>query len=94
MIAGRIAAYRTGRLKTTIDIADDLAREAKAHAAHESTTLRALVERGLRLAIQADIQQRRFMLRDAWVIGRGLQASSRDADWAAIRQMVYGERGG
>ena len=81
------------QLKTTINIADDLARDAKAHAAHENTTFRALVERGLRLAIQADIQQRRFLLRDASVIGRGLQAGLRNADWPSIRAVVYGERG-
>lgn len=81
-------------LKTTIEIADDLAAMAKAHAAKEHTTLRALVERGLRMAIKLDAPERRFVLRDASVSGRGLQAGFRHADWAAVREAAYEDRGG
>ena len=81
-------------LKTTIEIADDLARKAKAHVVRENTTLRALVERGLRLAMHADGQPQRFTLRDASVVGRGLQHGFRDADWARIREGAYEDRGG
>ncbi|MDE0036919.1 MAG: DUF2191 domain-containing protein [Gammaproteobacteria bacterium] len=81
-------------MKTTIEIADDLARKAKAHAARESTTLRSLIERGLRLAMRADGQPQRFVLRDASVAGRGLQPSYRDVDWPRIREAAYEDRGG
>lgn len=80
-------------LKTTIEISDELARIAKAHAARENITLRALIERGLRLALRADRHPRQFELRDASVSGRGLQAPYRDADWARIREAVYEDRG-
>jgi len=81
-------------LKTTIEIADDLAKQARAHAAKEKTTLRSLVERGLRLAMRADDQPQPFRMRDASVGGRGLQRGYRDADWARLREAAYGDRGG
>ncbi|MCY4565764.1 MAG: DUF2191 domain-containing protein [Gammaproteobacteria bacterium] len=81
-------------MKTTIEITDDLARKARAHAARENTTLRSLVERGLRLAMRDDGHRQRFVLRDASVAGRGLQRGYRDADWARIREAIYEDRGG
>ena len=81
-------------MKTTIEIADELAREAKAHAGRENTTLRSLIERGLRLAMSADRQSQRFRLRDASVGGRGLQPGYRDAGWVRIREAAYEDRGG
>ena len=80
-------------MKTTIEIADELARMAKAHAARESITLRALIEHGLRLALRSDDDSGRFKLRDASVAGRGLQPQFRDADWTRIREAVYEDRG-
>ena len=81
------------RMKTTIEISDELARLARAHAARENVTLRSLVERGLRLALQADERHERFKLRDASVRGRGLQPLYRDAEWARIREAAYEGRG-
>lgn len=81
-------------LKTTIEITDDLAKVAKAHAARENVTLRSLIERGLRLVLRADSQGDRFELRDASVGGRGLQPPYRDAEWARIRESAYEGRGG
>jgi hypothetical protein len=80
-------------MKTTIEIADGLARKAKAHAAKENVTLRSLIERGLRMALRADSERVRFKLRDASVGGRGLQPSYRDADWPRIRDTIYTDRG-
>ena len=80
-------------LKTTIEIPDDLARKAKAHAERENVTLHSLIERGLRLVLRADSQPARFKLRDASVDGRGLQPPSRDAEWARIRQSAYEDSG-
>ena len=81
-------------MKTTIEISDELARMAKAHAAKENITLRALIERGLRLALRADRHPRQFELRDASVSGGGLQSPYRDGDWARIRDAIYEDRGG
>jgi hypothetical protein len=81
-------------MKTTIDLPDDLARQAKAYAARKHTTLRALIEQGIRQVLRDDRSVSVFKLRDASVGGRGLRDEFRDADWAKIREATYGERGG
>ena len=81
-------------MKTTIEISDDLAREAKAHAARENITLRELFERGLRMAIKVDREAVGFRLRDASVEGHGLTPEFQGADWARIREAIYEGRGG
>lgn len=81
-------------MKTTIEISDDLAREAKAHAASENITLRELFERGLRMAIRVDREAPGFTLRDASVDGDGLEPEFQGADWARIREAIYEGRGG
>lgn len=87
-------------MKTRIEIAEILAREAKAHASREGITLQELCERGLRMAMRADREMRsdrkdeRFVLRDASVGGRGLLPEFQGADWARIRAAIYEGRGG
>ncbi len=79
-------------LKTTIEIADELARLAQAHAARENITLRSLTERGPHLAPREDGVRDRFVMRDASVGGRGLQPPWREGDWARIREAACGAR--
>ena len=81
-------------MKTTIEISDDLATMAKAHAARENITLRSLIERGLRLALRADGDTDRFVMKDTSVGGRGVQPPHREGDWARIRESAYEDRGG
>ena len=38
-------------MKTTVELSEELLRSAKTHAANKKITLRALIERGLHLAI-------------------------------------------
>ena len=80
-------------MKITIDLPDELANAAKAHAASQNLTLRALIERGLRMVLRADREAEPFRLRDASVGGRGLQPAFRDTDWSQIREAVYESRG-
>ncbi len=79
-------------MKTTIEISDDLIGRAKALAAHENTTLRALVERGLHNVLSVE-RSSQFRLRDASVGGRGLREEYRNADWAKLREVIYKEHG-
>lgn len=80
-------------MKTTVEIAEKLARAAKAHAAREGTTLRELVERGLRLVLREPELGKSFRLRDASFRGNGLQPEFRGAGWERIREASYRECG-
>jgi hypothetical protein len=79
-------------MKTTVEISEPLLAEAKALAAREGTTLRALIERGLRELIRARPGDRPFRLRDGSVGGNGLQSPFREGDWPRIRSTIYGDQ--
>lgn len=67
-------------MKTTIEISDGLLERARALAAREKTTMRALVESGLRREIEERRHRAEFRLRDASFGGNGLQPGV-PADW-------------
>jgi hypothetical protein len=81
-------------MKTTIEISDALAREARAFARREKTTLRALVEAGLREVLKRRPKGHRFRLRDGSFGGRGLRPDVAAAGWERIRERAYEGRGG
>ena len=81
-------------VKTTLDISDPLLREARKIAVRERTTLRALVEQGLRKIIAERKTARPFRLRKVTFKGRGLVPELRNADWDKIRDLAYEGRGG
>ncbi len=81
-------------MKTTVEIADSLLSDAKALAAREGTSLRALIEDGLRRVIAERRKRRRFVLRDASFEGRGLSRELPGAGWDEIRHTIYEDRGG
>lgn len=81
-------------MKTTIDIADSLLARAKAVAAREGTTVRSLVEEGLRLAIARREEAGVFRMRKASFAGDGLRDDVSLEDWDQVRALVYGGRGG
>ena len=79
-------------MKTTVDISDALLQEARRVASAEATTLKALIEEGLRAVLAGRANEREFVLPDASVGGSGLQADVRDASWEDIRALAYGDR--
>jgi hypothetical protein len=81
-------------MKTTVEIPDPLAEEAKDVARRDKTTLRALIEAGLRQVVRDRQRKARFRLRDASFGGSGLQPEFRDGDWRRIREAAYEGRGG
>jgi len=81
-------------MKTTIDIADALLEEARKLAAREGTTVKALVEQGLRRVVTERRRSTAFRLRKATFKGNGLQSGVDGADWERIRSLAYEGRGG
>ena len=81
-------------MKTTIEISDSLFSEARSLAAAEGTTLRQLVEAGLRHAVgQRRRKNEPFALRDAAFGGNGLITDLKGAQWSKIRDVAYEGRG-
>ena len=78
-------------MKTTVEIADALLREAKLHARDAGMTLRDLIEQGLRRELDARKQQAKpFKLRDASYKGpSGLVPGVRYDDARALRAYAY-----
>jgi len=80
-------------MKTTIEISDPLLQRAKRLASERGTTLRELVEAGLRRVLEDEVSAKAFVLRDLRVAGSGLQTEFQSASWAQIRDAAYDGRG-
>jgi len=80
-------------MKTTIEIADDLAEKAQQLALARGITFRAIIEEGIRRTLRAEADPPEFKLRDLSVAGRGLQPDFQDAKWADLRNALYVGRG-
>jgi Bacterial antitoxin of type II TA system, VapB len=76
-------------MKTTVNISDSLLEEARKVAARDHTTVRALIERGLRRVLAERKGARAFCLRKATFRGNGLQPGVVDATWERVRDLVY-----
>ena len=80
-------------MKTTVEISDALLEEARVVAARERTTVRALLEDGLRHVLLARRRRCAFKLRDAAFKGRGLQPDVAAGSWERLRDLIYEGRG-
>jgi hypothetical protein len=80
-------------MKTTVEIADPLLREARRLAISQGVTLRALIERGLHHVLAEARPAAAFKLRRASFRGKGLQPEFRDAGWERLRDAAYEDRG-
>ncbi|MBK9316957.1 MAG: DUF2191 domain-containing protein [Acidobacteria bacterium] len=76
-------------MKTTVNISDSLLEEARKVAARDKTTVRDLIERGLRRILADRKRAREFRLRKATFKGEGLQPGVADANWERIRDLIY-----
>lgn len=79
-------------MKTTVEIADPLFRQAKALAAQEGLNFRTLIEEGLRSVLDArrSAAKEPFRLRDgSFKGGRGLQPG---VNWQDLAPLAYEDR--
>ena len=79
-------------MKTTVDIPDELLLEAQRLAREERTSMKSLMEEGLRAVIAQHRSGRQFTLTDASVAGHGLQPQFREAGRDEVRAAAYGDR--
>jgi hypothetical protein len=76
-------------VKTTVEITDSLLAEARRLAATRSTTLRQIIEEGLRKMIETETGEP-FRLRDGSFGSGGMR---REMTWDEIRDEIYQGRG-
>jgi Arc/MetJ family transcription regulator len=77
-------------MKTTIEIADALLAEAKQVALDEQTTIRALVEEGLRRVLDERRERKPFQLRDGSYRGKGRGLRSEyEGNWDKMLEAIY-----
>jgi hypothetical protein len=80
-------------MKTTVDISDELLKKAKRLAAKRRTTLRAIIEQGIRNTIKEQQRGAKYVLPDMSVDGKGLQPEFMNNAWSDIRDAAYDGRG-
>jgi mRNA-degrading endonuclease RelE of RelBE toxin-antitoxin system len=80
-------------MKTTVDIPEGLFKEVKKLAKRDNTTLKALIEEGLRRVLEERKHRKSFRLRKFTFKGKGLQSHLAGKSWDSIREVIYEGRG-
>lgn len=80
-------------MKTTVEISDSLLKDVKQVARQDHTTVRALIEEGLRRVTAERKSAKSFKLRKVSFRGKGLQAPMAGASWQQVRDASYEGRG-
>lgn len=80
-------------MKTTIELPDDLLERGKAVARRENSTLKALIEEGLRMALRARARKRSAPFVVQPFEGDGLSDAFAGTGWDEIRDEIYRDRG-
>jgi hypothetical protein len=80
-------------MKTTVEIPDSLLAEARRVASREGTTVRALVEEGLRRILGERKRRAAFTLKRVTFKGAGLQPEVAGGSWERVRDIAYEGRG-
>ena len=79
-------------MKTTVEIPNGLLADVRKVARREQTTVRALIEEGLRKVLAAREKPGAFRLRKVSFRGEGLAVG--EISWERIRELAYEGRGG
>jgi hypothetical protein len=82
-------------MKTTVDLDDRLLTRAKDEARRRKTTLRRLIEDGLRVELsRRSIERKRYRMKDVSVGGPGgLQPGIDLSNWDQMLEIMYEGRG-
>jgi hypothetical protein len=80
-------------MKTTVEIAEPLMIAARRLAAARRTTVRALIEAGLRRILDEQGRDGQFQLRDVSFGGDGLSPEFVEGGWQRMRDAIYDGHG-
>ena len=80
-------------MKTTVEISEDLFARTREVAQREGTTLRALIEEGLRVALARREQKASYEWPDLSVAGEGLAPEIEEGTWEPLHDRIYTGRG-
>ncbi len=80
-------------MKTTVEISEDLFARTREVAQREGTTLRALIEEGLRTALARREHRVSYQWPDLSVTGEGLAPGIEEGTWESLRDRIYAGRG-
>lgn len=80
-------------MKTTVEIAEDLFARTREVAQREGTTLRSLIEEGLRVALAKREEKSSYQWPDLSVGGEGLAPEVEEGSWEPLRDRIYAGRG-
>lgn len=80
-------------MKTTIELPNDLLERSKAVARRENSSLKALIEEGLHLALRARSRKAGGAFSVQPFHGDGLTPEFASARWDTIRDEIYRDRG-
>lgn len=81
-------------MKTTVELSDGLLAEAKKLAAQRGTTLREVLEEGLRRELErAEQGAAAFRLRDGSFSGNGMNPEFARQGWQGMRDAIYAGHG-
>ncbi|MYE13661.1 MAG: DUF2191 domain-containing protein [Gammaproteobacteria bacterium] len=80
-------------MKTTIDIQDELLERAKRRASETGSSLRAVVEDGLRAVLASPPVENRYTLPDLRVGDPNDPDPLEQYSWPELRELIYGDRG-
>ena len=78
-------------MKTTIDIAEPLLRDARTYATAHGLTLHVVVELGLRAVLPPPERTIPYKLRDASFTGDRLNPAFQAMPWNDVRDTIYGQ---
>jgi len=80
-------------MKTTVEIADSLFAAVRRVARKEGTTMRALIEEGLRRIVRERSDRGGFELRKVSFRGEGISPDLEYGSWDHIRRRIYENHG-
>jgi hypothetical protein len=80
-------------MKTTVEISEDLFARTREVAQREGTTLRSLIEEGLRAALAQREQKTAYQWPDLSVDGEGVSPEIDEGSWEPLRDRIYAGRG-